>query len=169
MEQPSRPCEERIISGDIFFQTIVYCIAAIKSLNSFTAPFPSASGVLRRYRNRRIIIIIHKRGLYIAYNYKLRGSPAWKHTITQDIQAPWESSMEIHIHTRGGYTLYKLCESPALTQEDIQALWESSMETYNHTGYTSSVGVQHGNTWGKCIEIAKIGWKFKIFSRLTKK
>src|SRR6218665_2083936 len=78
----------------------------------------------------------------------LRGSPAWKHTITQDIQAPWESSMETHIHTRGGYrpTPYKPCGSPALTQEDIQALWESSMETYNHTEYTSSLGVQHGNT-----------------------
>src|SRR6218665_524978 len=47
---------------------------------------------------------------------KLRGSPAWKHTFTQeDIQALWVSSMETHIHT---VTL------------DIQA----------------AVGVQHRNT-----------------------
>src|SRR6218665_3448778 len=32
--------------------------------------------------------------------YKLRGSTAWKHTFTLDIQAPWESSMETYIHTR---------------------------------------------------------------------
>src|SRR6218665_3009492 len=56
--------------------------------------------------------------------------------------------METHSHKR----IYKLCGSPVwkhtLTQEDIglQALWESSMESHINTqGYTSSVGVQHGN------------------------
>src|SRR6218665_2239928 len=34
--------------------------------------------------------------------YKPCGSPAWKHIHTRDIKAPWESSMETHIHT--GYT-----------------------------------------------------------------
>ena len=34
--------------------------------------------------------------------YKLCLSPAWKHAFThEDIQAPRESSMETHIHTRG--------------------------------------------------------------------
>jgi len=29
-----------------------------------------------------------------------KGSPAWRHTLTQgDIQAMWESSMETHIHS----------------------------------------------------------------------
>src|SRR6218665_2752943 len=31
----------------------------------------------------------------------LRGSPAWKHTITQDIQATVGVQHETHIHTRG--------------------------------------------------------------------
>ena len=54
--------------------------------------------------------------------YKLRGSPAWKHTFTQeDIQAMWESSINTI-----GYSL--------------QALWESSMETHIHTiEYTHSL------------------------------
>src|SRR6218665_3597451 len=83
--------------------------------------------------------------------YKLCGSPAWKHTFTQDIQALWESSMETYIQT--GYTssvgvqhlnthshkrIHKLCGSPAwkhtFTQEDIQALLETSMETHSHLG-----------------------------------
>src|SRR6218665_156590 len=63
--------------------------------------------------------------------YKLRGSPAWKHTITQDIQAPWESSMETYIHSRG-YT-------------------SSVGSSINTIGYTSSVGVQHGNTQSHVI------------------
>src|SRR6218665_1753922 len=54
----------------------------------------------------------------------LCGSPAWKHTITLDIQAPWESSMETHIHTRR-YT--------------------GSVGENTYIGYTSSVRVQHGN------------------------
>src|SRR6218665_1030340 len=105
MEQPSPPCEERIISGDNTKPTFSNNrITAIKSLNSCTAPFPSASGELRRYRNRLIIIIIiHKRGY--------------------SLQASWESSMETHNHT--GYTSDR--GSPAwkhtFTQEDIQALW----------------------------------------------
>jgi len=73
---------------------------------------PRPSGTLRCHRNRRliiiiillIIIIIHKRARY-------------------SLQAPWESSMETHIHT--GYTSDR--GSPAwkhpFTQEDIQALW----------------------------------------------
>ena len=86
------------------------------SLNSLTAPFPSASGKLRRYRNLSLVIIIN---YYCYYSqkriaYKLRGSPAWKHTITEDIQAPWESSMETDIHTRGYSS--SACGSPALTQ-----------------------------------------------------
>src|SRR6218665_4002703 len=110
MEQPSPPCEECIIPGlwrhlntkPTFSNNR---ITAIKSLNSCTAPFPSASGVLRCYRNRLIIIIIiiHKRGY--------------------SLQASWESSMETHNHT--GYT--RAQGSPAwkhtFTQEDIQALW----------------------------------------------
>ena len=49
--------------------------------------------------------------------------------IQGDIQALRESSMELHINTRG------------------YILWESSMETHIHTrGYTSFVGDQHGNT-----------------------
>src|SRR6218665_575107 len=96
--------------------------------------------------------------------YKLCGSPAWKHTFTQDIQALWESSMETYIHT--GYTssvgvqhlnthshkrIHKLCGSPAwkhtFTQQHKQALCESSMETHIHTrGYTGSVRDQYGNT-----------------------
>ena len=51
--------------------------------------------------------------------------------------------METHSHT--GYTSDR--GSPAwkhtFTQEDIEALWGSSINTI---GYTSSVGVQHGNT-----------------------
>src|SRR6218665_402074 len=65
--------------------------------------------------------------------YKLRESPAWKHTFTQ------EEDMQ----------------APALIQEDIQASWESSMEKYNHTGYTSSVRVQHGNTHSHKRRICK--------------
>src|SRR6218665_3257500 len=49
--------------------------------------------------------------------------------IQGDILALRESSMELHINTRG------------------YILWESSMETHIHTrGYTSFVGDQHGNT-----------------------
>ena len=58
-------------------------------------------------------------------------------------EALWESSMETYIHSR----IYKFRGSPAwkhtFTQEDIQALGESRINTI---GYTSSVGVQHGNT-----------------------
>src|SRR6218665_2817180 len=70
--------------------------------------------------------------------YKLCGSPAWKHTFTQDIQALWESSMDTYIHT--GYTssvgvqhlnthshkrIHKLCGSPAWKHTVIQANWHS--------------------------------------------
>ena len=95
-------------------------ITAVKSFNSCTAPFNLASDELWRYRNRLIIIIRHKR------IYKLRGSPAWKQTFTLDIQAPWESSMETHIHKRG-------------------CTCKSSVGSSINTRYTSSVGVQHRN------------------------
>src|SRR6218665_2821842 len=120
-------------------------ITAIKSLNSCTAPFPSASGVLRRYRNRLIIIIVL---LLLLLSLLLL-----LFTKEDRLQPPWESSMETHNHT--GYTssggvqhgnthshkrICKLCGGPALTQLDIQPPWESSMETHNHTGYTSDRG-----------------------------
>jgi len=51
--------------------------------------------------------------------YKLCGSPASKHTFTQE-------------------DIYKLSRSPAwkhtFTREDIQALWKSCMETHIHLG-----------------------------------
>ena len=58
--------------------------------------------MLRRYRNRLIIIIIiiiDKRG------YKLRGSTAWKHTITQDIQVTVGVQ---HGNTHSHKRIYKL-------------------------------------------------------------
>src|SRR6218665_1030694 len=56
-----------------------------------------------------------------------RGSPAWKHTFTQeDIQALWGVQ---HKHTR----IYKLCGSPAWKHTIIQDI-------------QATVGVQHGNT-----------------------
>src|SRR6218665_3759617 len=56
-----------------------------------------------------------------------RGSPAWKHTFTQeDIQALWGVQ---HKHTR----IYKLCGSPAWKRTIIQDI-------------QATVGVQHGNT-----------------------
>jgi len=85
--------------------------------------------------------------------YKLRGSPAWKHIFTQeDIQAPWESSIEIHIRTRG-YTnsvgvqhgnthshtrIYKLRGSPAWKHTIGGALvltWGGQVEDNNYTIY----------------------------------
>src|SRR6218665_2445508 len=62
--------------------------------------------------------------------------------------------METHNHT--GYTSDR--GSPAwkhtFTQEDIQALWGSSINTI---GYTSSVGVKHGNT--QSYRIYKRPWE----------
>src|SRR6218665_2981256 len=39
--------------------------------------------------------------LYNRITDKLCGSPAWNIHSLEDIQAPWESSMETHIHIRG--------------------------------------------------------------------
>src|SRR6218665_594657 len=71
--------------------------------------------------------------------YKLRGSPIWKHTFTQDIQAPWESSMETHIHTRG-YTISVGAQHTRTFTQDIQAPWEPSMETHNRRSLGPDMG-----------------------------
>src|SRR6218665_3065331 len=78
--------------------------------------------------------------------YKLRGSPIWKHTFTQDIQAPWESSMETHIHTRGYTSSMGVQHRNTHSHKRIYKLRGSPAWKHIHTGYTSSVGVQHGNT-----------------------
>src|SRR6218665_3993223 len=76
-------------------------------------------------------------------NRPTSSKPIFSYNNLYNLQALWESSMETYIHSRK----YKLRGSPAwkhtFTQEGIQALWESSINTI---GYTSSVGVQHGNT-----------------------
>src|SRR6218665_2940977 len=51
-------------------------------------------------RNRRARFALERKIRRDNKRLDLCGSPAWKHTFTLDIQAPWESSMETHIHTR---------------------------------------------------------------------
>src|SRR6218665_1657308 len=66
--------------------------------------------------------------------YKLRGSPAWKHTFTQeDIQAMWESSINTIGHTSSVGVQHGNIHSHRIYRRP----WESSMETHIHTrGYT---------------------------------
>src|SRR6218665_666133 len=98
-----------------------------------------------------IIIIIHKRGysLQAPWEYSMethnhtgytsdRGSPAWKHTFTQeDIQALWWSSINTIGHTSSVGVQHGNTQSHRIYKRP----WESSMETHIHTrGYTGSLG-----------------------------
>ena len=92
--------------------------------------------------------------------YKLRGSPAWKHTFTQEDKAAlWESNMETHIHTR--MWIYKLCGSPPwkyiFTQGDIDKLCESP--SWKHTFTQGDSGVNL--VWN--LRVVDSGQKISIF------
>ena len=69
-----------------------------------------------------------------------RGSPAWKHTFTQEdihVQALWGSS----INTIGYASSVGVQHGNTQSHRIYKRPWESSMETHIHTrGYTGSVG-----------------------------
>src|SRR6218665_1884102 len=74
--------------------------------------------------------------------YKLRGSPAWKHTFTQkDIQVLWEPSINTRRYTSSVGVQHGNTHSPWIYKRP----WESSMETHIHTReYT------HWRGFGQC-------------------